>query len=387
MSDPDLWPSCFVPDEIRSDQGSEYGSDQFERICQALNIRRSLAPPAMGSYKGAVERSFGSMMALLRPELEDKGLIMKTHDSNHFKTAMYTMRDITRLCINFVIYHNNMVIDKMKLSREMTMNGVSKSPVAIWNWGIEHRGQPTRLVTKSNLAEIVYEILTPITARLGRDCVVVKGLKYLPADDNELKSKLLSLSLKGKSETMEVRIDPRDVNCIYYLKNGHISKMNLVDDKIGNDWNDMTWCEVSAEQAIIRNQDRAGQKEKLALKCMELSNVETILSETKPSEFKTQKTEIADNRMQERNLIDKKDCVSDKLSCSDTGKAKGSSAEDVKPYPTDNASSNSKGGQEETSSSETSEKGTNNEKDREAFSLSNRNAFINAIKDTGSFDF
>lgn len=390
LSDPDLWPSCFVPDEIRSDQGSEYGSDQFERICHALNIRRSLAPPAMGSYKGAVERSFGSMMSLLRPELEDRGLIMKTHDSNHYKTAMYTMRDITRLCINFVINHNNLVIDKMKISREMSMNGVRKVPVDIWKWGVEHRGQPTRLVTKTNLAETIYEILTPLTARLGRDCVTVKGLKYLPADDNDLKARLLKLSLKGKSETMEVRIDPRDVNSIYYLKNGHIARMNLVDDKVGNDWNDMTWDEVLTEQTIIRNQDRAGQKEKLALKCIELSNVETILSETKPSEFKTQKTEITDNRMQERNLIDRKDCIADKIAGSGTdeaedAKAKDARAEGVKAEPSDTVPSEEK--KSEASAPEETDNDTDNGKDNGAFDLSNRDAFINAIKQTGSFDF
>lgn len=388
LSNPDLWPSCFVPDEIRSDQGSEYGSDQFERICHALNIRRSLAPPAMGSYKGAVERSFGSMMSLLRPELEDRGLIMKTHDSNHYKTAMYTMRDITRLCINFVINHNNMVIDKMKISREMSMNGVRKVPVDIWKWGIEHRGQPTRLVTNTNLAETIYEILTPLTARLGRDCVTVKGLKYLPVDDNDLKARLLKLSLKGKSETMEVRIDPRDVNSIYYLKNGHIARMNLVDDKVGNDWNDMTWCEVLAEQTIIRDQDRAGQKEKLALKCIELSNVETILSETKPSEFKTQKTEITDSRMQERNLIDRKDCIADKIAGSGTDEAedaKDDRTEGVKAEPSDTVPSEEK--KSEASAPEETDNDTNNGKDSGAFDLSNRDAFINAIKQTGSFDF
>lgn len=373
FSNPDLWPSCFVPDEIRSDQGSEYGSDQFERICQVLNIRRSLAPPKMGSYKGGVERTFGSMMTLLRPELEDRGLIMKTHDSNHYKTAMYTMHDITRLCINFVIHHNNMVIDKMKLGREMSMNGVRKVPSEIWKWGIEHRGQPTRMITPSNISEIVYGILTPATARLSRNCVMVKGLKYLPSDDAELMSRLVTLGLKKESETMEVRIDPRDTNRIYYLKNCRISQMNLVVDKIGNDGGDMTWDEMEAEQEIIRNHDRKDQVEKLQLRCNELSNVENILSDSAPSEFKPIKKNIRDNRAVEKTLLSEEENLSGKMN---SEKTKDSLSRSVSPK-------DNKADKDKDSVSEKSTEDAGKTSQEPFTNLSNMDAFIAAMEETG----
>lgn len=378
FTDSSLWPSCFIPEEIRSDQGSEYGSDQFERICQSLNIRRSLAPPAMGSYKGAVERSFGSLMALLRPELENSGLIAKRADSNHYKTATYTMKEITRLCINFAIFHNNMVIDKMKISREMAMNGVRKSPVDIWKWGVEHRGQPTRMITSANLAETIFDILTPMDARLSRDGVSINGLKYLPADDDELMARLMKTVIKGKSETMNVRIDPRSTNNIFYLKNGHIAQMNLVKDDIGNDWQDMIWDEVEEEKEIIRTQDRQDQNEKLKLRCKELSNIETILDNAEKPEFKPEKKNIRENRMDERRLIDEKESVASKMES-----VKNPSLQD----PTETQQTKEADEVDIAGEIKKAKKKGKTTKESTLGSLSNKDAFIEAMEETGRFEF
>lgn len=379
LADPSLWPSCFIPEEIRSDQGSEYGSDQFERICQSLNIRRSMAPGGMGSYKGAVERSFGSLMVLLRPELENYGLIAKRVDSNHYKTATYTMKEITKLCINFAVFHNNMVIDKMKISREMAMNGVKKSPVDIWRWGVEHRGMPTRMVTSANLAETIYDVLTPMTARLSRNGVVVQGLKYLPSDDEDLIARLMRTAIKGKSETMDVRIDPRNTDNIFYLKNGRIAQMNLIKEDIGNDWNDMYWDEVEAEKEIIRAQDRQDQNEKLKLRCKELSNIEKILDNAEKPEFKPEKKNIRENRMDERRLIDERESAAAKIE----------SAQSPTPPVPDKTL-----GEKKTQEGVTGKDKKNDvTKGKEASNmpayntLSNRDAFIEAMEDYGRLDY
>ena len=378
FSDTSLWPSCFIPEEIRSDQGSEYGSDQFASICQLLNIRCSFAPPGMGSYKGTVERSFGSLMSLLRPELENYGLISKRADSNHYKTATYTMKDITRLCINFAIFHNNMVIDKMKISREMAMNGVRKSPVDIWKWGVEHRGQPTRMITSANLAETIFKILTPMNARLSRDGVSVNGLRYLPADDDELIARLMKTVIKGKSETMDVRIDPRSTNNIFYLKNGHIAQMNLVKDDIGNDWQDMVWDEVDAEKEIIRTQDRRDKNEKLRLKCKELSNIENILDNANKPEFKPEKKNIRENRMDERKLIDEKESAASKMNA-----VKAPSLQD----PTETQQAKETDEADVAGEIKKTKKKGKTTKESTWGSLSNKDAFIEAMEETGRFEF
>lgn len=400
FSCPELWPSCFIPEEIRADQGSEYGSDKFEEVCHSMNIRRSLAPPARGPYKGTVERTFGGLMTLLRPELENAGLIMKRHDSNHYKMAMYTMADITKLCINFVIHHNNMIIDKFKIGREMSMAGVKKSPVEIWKWGVENRGLPTRMVTDCNRAEIMYNVLSPMTARLSKEGVIVKGLRYLPVDDKELASRLVVTIVKGKTETMEVRVDPRDTNFIYYLKDNKVAQMMLVDDAIGNDWKEMDWSEVETEQKIIRDLDRQGQKEKIALRCSEVSNIETILNNAKTSEFKPIKENIRENRLQERAIIDKTESVANRIGLpgnhleDNTISAPNPITEEVckddgadMPKPDEcRVQEKTEDLPEKTAEADDIDKSVEQDSPSD-LGLSNKNAFIKAMRKSGEFDY
>ena len=119
---PGLWPSGYLPYCIRSDYGSEYLSHAFTDICNALNIRKELVPPATGSLKGLVEQCFHQIHSRQNPNLQHKGLIEKRYDSDHHKTATLNIihnaqqrvdsLDVPGLCASFVSAVQDMLVPR-----------------------------------------------------------------------------------------------------------------------------------------------------------------------------------------------------------------------------------------------------------------------------------
>ena len=81
--DSSLWPSNFLPNEIRCDRGSDFKSNKFGEVCKRLGIIRTLEPGATGSYKSIVEQSFHQFQSSLRPEMIKKGLITERRRDFH----------------------------------------------------------------------------------------------------------------------------------------------------------------------------------------------------------------------------------------------------------------------------------------------------------------
>lgn len=265
LKDRDFWPSCFLPEEIRGDQGAEYGSDKLEELCFDLDIRRDLEMPAGGSFKGAVERMFGEIHSPIRPIIEDKGLIRKAKDSNHYKTASLTVYEITQAIINGVIHHNNMCVDKMKTSMEMVANDVGTVPTNIWKYGIEQYGLPTQ-ITDANREEKIFKLLESNTATICKDGVHCKGIRYLPSSDSNIMDMIHSASeTPTKERTMTVRLDPRDTTHLFYLKDGLVSHLDIINT-FGNEYQDICWQECDYLQGKKRTLARKEKKERELLR-------------------------------------------------------------------------------------------------------------------------
>lgn len=292
-------PSCFCPEVIKSDQGSEYTSYNFEDLCLELGTMHNLMPVKLGSYKGTVERKFGFIQEFLRPALKHHGLITSAYDSDHKETACYTLEAITQMCMNIAIYHNSNPIDKLRLSREMSL-ATSKKPIDIWNYGVTHFGAPIP-VTSANKNEYFYKCLVKVNALAAKTGINIKGLTYYE-NTPEINEAMYNASYKGKTKEITVGIDLRDAGHIYYNNNGQIIPIPLVAGQIGNEYDNVTWSEYLGEHEVISARDKEDKRVKTINKAITYRNNETILANQKVSEFKPKKTGITEARTEEKNL-------------------------------------------------------------------------------------
>ena len=127
------WPSNILPNRVRMDRGSDMISNEMERLCVELNIRRDNTSGASGSLKGTVEQSFYQMEQSMKANLQKNGLIEKRYDSQHKNNASLTLYDYTRMVISYVVNHNQKMSPTYPLTKEMVDdNSVSESvPVVV----------------------------------------------------------------------------------------------------------------------------------------------------------------------------------------------------------------------------------------------------------------
>lgn len=268
---PDLFPSNFLPSEIRCDRGSDFKSDQFEEVCRQLGISRQLCTGATGSMKGLIEQSFRSFHNTYKTEFEHKGYIQKRYDSKHKIEAVCTIDDIKKIVILFIAYHNAKYNKKFKLTKDMLKNGVKKTPIDIWNYGVEKYGAPAP-VNEKNLPQLLMNLLPEEIATITREGIVYKNLYYLPFGDKDLKTRLELAKINARKRDkdgkllnrMQVKVDPRSVNSLFYIKDGNVMSLMLNNQKSGS-YIDMTWAEYEEYYDREKDLDAEGEEQNRTL--------------------------------------------------------------------------------------------------------------------------
>lgn len=268
---PELYPSCFIPSRIRCDRGSDFKSDKFEDICRQLEISRELCPGAMGSMKGIVEQSFRSFHNSFKSKFEHKGYIQKRYDSKHQTEAMYTVKEVNELVLLFIGYHNSRYIKDFKLTKEMIEKGVTKSPIAIWNYGVEKFGAPVP-VEEFKLPQLMMTLLPEATGNICREGLTYRGLYYIPFGDEELEGKMkmakFNTRLRDKNGRLlnefDIKYDPRSVNTLFYIKKGQVMQAILNPQKSGS-FKDLTWSEYEDYRKRVGEMDAKGEEDNLKL--------------------------------------------------------------------------------------------------------------------------
>ncbi len=241
------WPSGFIPHEIRCDRGSDFASDAFQIICNELNIRRVLEEPGFGSMKGTVEQTFRQFQMIFRREFENKGVIQKRHDSTHMKNACITINEFAQMLYLFVVYHNTRASRTLYLDKEMIESGVTNIPIKVWDYGVKKNGIP-RIVPSSELDNVYFRLMPKDKATISKAGIIYKGLYYKVIGDPDLLVRVSASSDNAyrrdangnRLNYMDIRYDPRSVNCLYYEKNGEVRKLFLNTSK-SNSFRDMTW--------------------------------------------------------------------------------------------------------------------------------------------------
>ncbi len=241
--EPNLWKSNIIPRRVRFDRGAECRSDQLENIFNKLRIERELVTGGTGSLKGNVEQSFHQMHLAQNYLLENKGLIEKRYDSNHHKEACLTIEEYTKIAINFVLSHNQMVIKNYKSTKDMIINGVPAIPVKLWDYFASKTGLP-RQITTANVNQFRFDLMQEYKAKISREGIsFIGGHLYINEDDDEL-LKLMYEAGDNKKD-FPIRYDPRNMNYIYYLRDNKLMAAKLNQKKSVNDgFENLTFIEM-----------------------------------------------------------------------------------------------------------------------------------------------
>ena len=220
---PEMWPSGILPQSVHCDRGSDFKSKEFRRICENLKIIHDLVPGASGSMKGDVEQFFHQIQSEMDHFLKGYGLIEKDYGSKHKTEAVLNMLDITKICILYVIYYNNRIMNSFVPSIEMEEAKIRLSPVGVWNFGVENNGSP-RLITNKKL--YLDTLLIQDKASICRNGIQYKELIFFADDNQEFAEK----AFKAQNKKVPVRIlyDPNTIEYIKYVSDtGEIIQVPL----------------------------------------------------------------------------------------------------------------------------------------------------------------
>lgn len=304
----DVWPSNFIPRRLRVDRGSDFKSKEFNRICVTLGIEKHIVPGGSGSLKGVVEQSFHQMHSQQNVHLENYGLIEKRHDSNHHKEATLTIYEYTQMIINFVLFHNQQYNKDYRLTKEMIQNGIEPIPAKLWKYGINKYGHPRPIPV---LEQYLYDLMTPVKAKISRRGISYKQLWYLPKNDPTIIKEMFSAGTK--KITFEVRIDKRDVGAVYYKKDGELIYAPLNPQITGNeDYKGMTLKEYEDFRKAKGKMDAYGRTYNEQLSGNLYAVNEHIVSSAKKDSYSNDKN-IRESREKQKQFTSKENNIKQRI--------------------------------------------------------------------------
>ncbi|MDD5973123.1 MAG: hypothetical protein PUC01_05360 [Spirochaetales bacterium] len=318
---PDLWPSNFIPGEIRCDRGSDFESKDFERMCCELNMNLTFEPGATGSMKGSIEQSFRLYHQTFKAELENKGVIQKRYDSKHKIQACLTIEEMIKITILFVAYHNGKYSKRFKITPKMMRAGVTKTPVSIWNYGVEKIGRQIE-VPESRIPEIMYKLMMNDTAAITRQGIHYKGLYYLPFGDDRLTERIQLSTVNAKIRdtngvplnSLQIKKDPRLVDYLYYRneKDNRVMKLLLNPAKSGS-YRGMSWNEYDEYYRHEKHMDKVGEADALQRLVDRQQGLKAITEPIEKVSKEPSAKNMRDNRRIERNLVNTQNAISERI--------------------------------------------------------------------------
>lgn len=319
--DLNLWPSNFIPGEIRCDRGSDWKSKKFECICRELGIDLSYEPGATGSMKGSIEQSFRLFHQIFKAELETKGVIQKRYDSKHMDQACLTVEEMIKITILFVAYHNGKYSKNFRISPKMMRAGVIKTPISIWNYGVENIGRQ-RIVAESRIPEIMYKLMMDDTASISKQGIHYKGLYYLPFGDDVLKERMMLATVNAKRRdtngvllnSIQIKKDPRLVDYLYYRNENDNSVMKLfLNPAKSGSYRGMTWNEYDEYYRHEKQMDRVGEVDALQRMVDRQQGLKAITDPIEKVSSEPSVKNMRENRRIEKNMTNTCNAISERI--------------------------------------------------------------------------
>ena len=154
--------------------------------------------------------------------VEKHGLIEKRHDSKHHQTAMLNIEEYTKMVIGFVLTHNQQCLTAYPLTKDMITQKIKPIPALLWEYGLKNCYTPRPIPAKE---QYLFNLMTPIKAKVNRRGICYKDLWYLNTQDKTLAREMFDAG--NKRVSFEARMDMRDVGAIYYLRDNKLMTAKL----------------------------------------------------------------------------------------------------------------------------------------------------------------
>ncbi|WP_442594858.1 Mu transposase C-terminal domain-containing protein [Neobacillus sp. D3-1R] len=203
------WPAHHLPEIIIADRG-EFEGYSVENLINNLNIKIENTSPYRGDLKGIIERQFRTINGKIKRK--SPGAIQKEYrergDRDYRLDASLNLAEFTKIIVHLVLHHNQKIIDKYPLEKEMIVAGLTATPVNLWNWGIENKKGRLQTINNQNILRL--NLLPKGKARITRAGIKFKGLSY--GSEKALNEQWY---LKMRNQSIGVVYDPREMSQIY----------------------------------------------------------------------------------------------------------------------------------------------------------------------------
>ncbi|WNV05965.1 DDE-type integrase/transposase/recombinase [Candidatus Methylospira mobilis] len=207
------WPVIGLPDVILADRGELLGH-QIESLERNFSVRIENTPPYRGDAKGIVERCFGTIQANFKPfapGVVTANTVRKRGGKDYRLDAALTTHEFTEIILASVMYHNRFsTLEKYDRSIDMPAD-LPMTPLALWNWGLQHRTGRLRVVSEDALRVSLFPRVKGTLSELG---LCVFGIYY--TSQEIVKQGWLH---RGKDvsrpESFDVAYDPAVADAVY----------------------------------------------------------------------------------------------------------------------------------------------------------------------------
>ena len=209
---PGDWPCSHLPQELCADRGEMLGQ-AAEGIVSGLGIDLAIVPPYRPDWKAVVESRFRILNQLTQIHWTPGGVaerIKERGDRDYRLDATMDLKQFTKIMISSVLHYNLHTRQPDLLNQDMIANAIDATPLAIWNWGIDHGfGTPNNQVEE--LVRLHLMAKSAGTVQAGG--IFFAGMFYVAEDSSE-DSRYSRARAKGR-EAIDVWHDSTDPGFIW----------------------------------------------------------------------------------------------------------------------------------------------------------------------------
>jgi hypothetical protein len=203
----DDWPCAHLPQELCADRGEMLGL-AAESIVSGLGITLAIAPPYRPDWKAVVESRFRLLNQLSQIHWTPGGVaerIRERGDRDYRLDATLDLGEFTQIMIKSVLHHNHHREQPDLLNPDMIKSGIAPTPIAMWNWGIDHGfGAPNE-----QARELVHlHLMARSSGTVQAGGLYFEGMYYVCAAGNE-EARYSRARAKGR-EKVDVWYHPTD---------------------------------------------------------------------------------------------------------------------------------------------------------------------------------
>lgn len=262
------WPSRHLHMLYKIDNGVEYPSEQeneimtspfkFQGSQQVQKGRGDLKPDSestLGKLNSTISKNPGGM---------DKDRDAMEQDAS--QQALLTIEDVTAQLIDEIVLMNKTADREHSLDQDMLNAGVEPTPLAQWNYSLEHQMSGGNPVHKADIPALRYTLLPKQMASIGEDEITLRKYPKLKYDGEfkEVEQWYLAKKHKinGAKSEIKVAVASGSVARVYYRDKNTIHPLDL-KSQCGQ-YKDMSFFELEQSEKARRKMLRDRKKEQQA---------------------------------------------------------------------------------------------------------------------------